>query len=437
MTAVETAPAPAARPDQESPVPTAIVPTPQQSAWQRDRLGVFFHFGMNTFHGVEWSDGTLPASSFDPSDLDADQWVATAKELGARYVVLTAKHHDGFCLWPTATTDYSVRSSPWRDGRGDVVREVSDACARHGVKFGFYLSPWDRNAPAYADEAAYDDFYAQQLRELCTGYGRVDEIWFDGAGSEGHRYDWARISSVIHELQPQAMVFNMGAPTIRWVGNEDGLAADPVEYVVRKTEFSNYTVETVELTDALYLPPECDVSLRRGWFWHPEDAPKTLDHLLAIYYRSVGLGANLLLNLPPDSTGRLPQEDVRRLRELRTELDRRFAAPLPAGVREVAPGVWELDFGSAVTFDHLWLTEELAGGQRVTAHELCDATGTPFASGFTVGSQRVQIFEPVTTRTVTVRVTGEGAVLTGATAFLAGVTSVPEIAYLATTDAPL
>jgi len=399
------------------------------------RLGAFFHFGLNTFHGVEWSDGTLPAAGFVPGELDADQWVRTARELGARYVVLTAKHHDGFCLWPTATTAYSVAASPWRGGAGDVVREVADACARHGLGLGLYLSPWDRNAPQYADPAAYDDFYAAQLRELCGNYGDIAEIWFDGAGSEGRVYDWGRYLEVVRELQPRAMVFNMGAPTIRWVGNEDGLAADPVRYAVDRGELSNYTDDRVDYGGALYLPPECDVSIRHGWFWAEHDEPKSLDHLLAIYYGSVGLGANLLLNLPPDTRGLIPDTDVARVRELRAELDRRFGDPLAAELSATADG-WRADFAAEIELDHLLLQEELADGQRVTGFEVVTDAGEPVARGGSIGAQRLCVFPMRRVRSLTVRVGGEGAALSGVTGFRTGVSTVPSIEYAAPTDPP-
>lgn len=204
-----------------------IAPTPQQLAWQLDGFGLFLHFGVNTFNGEEWSDGTLDPATFDPTGLDASQWARTARAAGAKYVVLTAKHHDGFCLWPTATTTYSVASSPWREGRGDVVAELAEACRGADLGLGLYLSPWDRNAHCYDDPAAYDDFYLRQLTELCTRYGPLYELWFDGAGSEGRTYDWDAIMAVVDQHQPDAMVFNMGRPTIRWAGNEDGLAEDP------------------------------------------------------------------------------------------------------------------------------------------------------------------------------------------------------------------
>lgn len=414
---------------------TIVAPTSGQLAWQALELGVFCHFGINTFHGLEWSDGTLPTASFAPDGLDAHQWVRTAKELGARYFILTAKHHDGFCLWPTATTDYSVASSPWRGGQGDVVAEVAQACADQDLPLGLYLSPWDRNAGCYPDPEAYDRFYLAQLRELCTNYGPLVELWFDGAGSQGREYDWASISSLIAELQPDAMIFNMGAPTIRWVGNEDGLAEDPVEYVVDRTDFSNYTVETVSLEQSLYLPPECDVSLRRGWFWADDDAPKSLDHLTSIYYRSIGMGANLLLNLPPDRHGLIPDEDVARVREWRTELDRRFAAPVEARVSSLGDRRWQIDFSEEATFDHLVLAEDHAAGQRVTRHRVL-VDGAPVAEGRTIGHQRIHVVRTVTAQQLIVEVEGDGAVLKSATAYATGVEQIARFDYRAPTETP-
>lgn len=419
----------------ESITVSIVAPTAAQLAWQNLELGVFCHFGINTFHGQEWSDGTLPAASFDPDRFDARQWVRTAKDLGARYFILTAKHHDGFCLWPSATTDYSVASSPWRDGQGDVVADVAQACADEGLPLGLYLSPWDRNADCYSDPEAYDRFYLAQLRELCSNYGPLVELWFDGAGSQGREYDWASISDLIATLQPDAMIFNMGAPTIRWVGNEDGLAADPVEYVVDRTDFSNYTVETVSLDQALYLPPECDVSLRRGWFWAEDDAPKSLEHLTSIYYRSIGMGANLLLNLPPDRHGLIPTEDVTRVREWRAELDRRFATPIETRLTPLGGHRWQLDLGQETTFDHLVLAEDHTDGQRVTRHRVL-VGGDRIAEGQTVGHQRIHVFPAVTAQQLIVEVEGDDPVLTAATAYATGVEQIARIDYRAPTATP-
>ncbi|TDD71646.1 alpha-L-fucosidase [Jiangella aurantiaca] len=399
-------------------------------------VGVFIHFGINTYFGKEWSNGSLPASAFDPTEFDARQWVSVAKDAGAQYLVLTAKHHDGFCLWPTSTTDYSVRSSPWRGGRGDVVAEVAEACGKAGLGLGLYVSPWDRNASCYGDPAAYNDFYVRQLTELCTRYGPLVELWFDGAGSEGYPYDWPRIADVIHRHQPGAMVFNMGAPTIRWVGNENGLAADPVEYVVDHTQMSNYTIVSSTFAEALYLPPECDVSIRRGWFWQQDDSPKDLEHLLGIYYRSVGMGANLLLNLPPNRLGLLDEADVKRVQEWARELDARFAEPIHGEIGR-RDDEWLVRFPDEVTLDHLRLSEHLDDGQRVTGHRIWHSDDLICSAG-TIGVNRLHVFPRRTVRELRVELTGPGAGLDAVTAYRTGHESPPRIpaGYVAPTDHP-
>lgn len=428
------------RADALSTAPAVLAPTPAQLAWQKDGLGVFFHFGVNTFAGKEWSDGTLAPDTFDPSDLDADQWVRTARDLGAKYVVLTAKHHDGFCLWPTATTAYSVASSPWKDGGGDVVAEVVDACRRHGMKLGLYLSPWDRNAPQYEDPETYDEFYLAQLRELCTNYGELHELWFDGAGSAGREYAWDRIGEVIAELQPTAMVFNMGPATIRWVGNEDGLAADPVEYVTTSTDLNNYDEDVIETGEAVYLPPECDVSLRKGWFWQPGEEPKSLSHLLAIHDRSIGLGANLLLNIPPDRRGRLDDADVERVRELAEALQQRFGDPVEAVLETGGAGAVRAQLPAGTTFDHVEIHEALEEGQRVAAHRVLLEDGTVLATGGSIGVRRIHRLEtPVQSDSLVVEVDGPGAVIESVAVHDAGDAPTPDsdIAYSATTQRPV
>ncbi|GAA1614690.1 alpha-L-fucosidase [Actinoplanes couchii] len=413
---------------------SSVVPTPEQLRWQRDRFGLFFHFGPNTALDLEWGDGTAGVDVFNPAKLDADGWVRTAAELGARYVVLTAKHHDGFCLWPTATTNYSVASSTWRDGTGDVVREVADACARHGVRFGVYLSPWDRHEPTWGTEPdAYNRIFTGQLRELCTKYGELCEIWFDGAGSEHQAYDWDAAMAVIDELQPGAMVFNMGRPTIRWVGNEDGVAADPVEYVVSSTHVSNYTDATDSLTTSQYLPPECDVSVRPGWFWHANEDPKSVDHLLAVFYRSIGLGANLLLNVPPTADGELDARDVARLLTVRREMEKRFATPIPSDLSSTGTTV-VADFGREISFDHLVIEEELDEGQRVQQHVVIDDDGTELITAGTIGMQRIHVRAGMRTRRLHLRLTGDAPRIRVVTAFAAGTDWTGEIEYTAPTE---
>ncbi|GAA1878667.1 alpha-L-fucosidase [Lapillicoccus jejuensis] len=427
-----------------TPVGDRLRPTPAQLRWQQLRLGTFVHYGLNTFHGKEWSDGTLPPSSFDPTALDARQWARTAREAGSRYLVLTAKHHDGFCLWPTATTSYGVVSSPWRGGRGDLVEEVAQACADEGLQLGLYLSPWDRSHPAYADPAAYDEVYCRQLAELCTRYGALTELWFDGAGSEGRVYDWARIMDVVGEHQPDAMVFNMGRPTIRWAGNEDGIAPDPVDYVVGHSKMSQYTVVTTTFQEALYLPPECNVSLHRGWFWHPQAEAKTVDHLMAVWYRSVGRGGNLLLNVPPDTRGLVAEGDVERLREWTARREELFGRPVEVDVVPSSEAGDEdevrtvsLTLPTGTRLDHLELREELSGGQRVTSY-VVRAGDRVVAAGDRVGAQRVLVTQPLTTDRLEVELHGRGAGLVGATAWDTGGAQVPGLpeGYRAPTDYP-
>jgi alpha-L-fucosidase len=391
-------------------------PTPQQREWQRWGLGMFAHFGLNTFADVEWSDGTLSPRLFDPVDLDAAEWVAAAADAGAEYFVLTAKHHDGFCLWPTAATDYSVASSPWRDGRGDVVRQVADACAARGIRFGVYLSPWDRHEPSYPDAPAYDDFYTRQLTELLSGYGPIAELWLDGAGSAGRSYDWDRYLDVVDRLQPGAMVFNMGRPTIRWAGNEDGIADDPVAYAVDRTADSQYTDSFTALPGRAYLPPECDVSIRRKWFHSPSDETKSPEHLLAIWYRSVGRGANLLLNVPPTPRGRLDPADVRALRAFTAERERRFGAPIPGVLLDATDDgrdrtdrgrghngrTYRVALPRRARIRHVELIEALDAGQRVRHHEV-RIGGVTVAAGSTVGARRIHIVGPVESDELVVR----------------------------------
>ncbi|MEU9701045.1 alpha-L-fucosidase [Streptomyces sp. NPDC047981] len=404
-----------------------VVPTAAQLAWQESGFGIFLHFGVNTFHGKEWSDGTLDPATFDPTELDARQWARTAAEAGAGHVILTAKHHDGFCLWPTGTTAYSVASSPWREGRGDVVAELAEACREVGIGLGLYLSPWDRNASCYDDPEAYDAFYVRQLTELCTRYGPLAELWFDGAGSENRRYDWDAVMAVVDAHQPDAMVFNMGRPTLRWAGNEDGLAADPCWYATDTTGISIYDDGAHGLDQMRYLPPECDVPIRGNWFWQPDDLHtlKSREHLLALWYRSVGLGAGLLLNVPPDRRGLIDEADRTRLLDFTAELRRRFATPLPGELSPAGEGETLVRFPGPVTFDHLELREELTSGQHISGHEVL-ADGRPVAAGGTVGVRRVHATRATTARELLVRLRG-GSTLASVTAYRTGHTSPPAL----------
>ncbi len=289
---------------------TDVKPSPQQVEWQDLEFGVLIHYTTNTFLDREWGDGTADPKVFNPTDLDAEQWVRAAQAAGAKYVVLVAKHHDGFCLWPTEQTDYSVKNSPWRGGRGDLVREVSDAAKKYGLKFGVYLSPWDRHEPRYKNSAEYDDYYSAELHELITNYGNLTEFWLDGAGSGGHVYNFPGIIDELRIYQPNALVFADVAlfeyGDIRWVGNEDGTIP-----------YENWNV--IDRHGYLrWRPVEADTPLHKsGWFWHPnnESTLKTTAELVSTYDETIGRGGQLMLGLAPDRRGLLPDADVKRLQE--------------------------------------------------------------------------------------------------------------------------
>ncbi|SMF87752.1 alpha-L-fucosidase [Paenibacillus uliginis N3/975] len=385
-------------------------PTKQQLQWQDMEMGMFCHFGMNTFCDQEWGEGNDSPDLFNPSRLDVRQWVRTAKEAGFKYFILTTKHHDGFCLWPTRTTDYSVKSSLWRQGQGDVVRECADACMEEGIGFGIYLSPWDRHEPCYENKEAYDDFYAEQLTELLTQYGPLVEIWFDGAGSEGREYDWPRIMGLIEQYQPDALIFNMGAPTIRWVGNEDGVAPYPCWNTAESARVSMFTEESLTWLPETprWVPAECDVPIRKEhWFWHPDDEHSlhTLDHLLDVYYRSVGHGCNLLLNLAPDHTGLLPKTDVERVLEFGNELRKRFSAPLAE--TSSAGSIVELLMETEESINHIVLMEEISQGERIRAYVLeawQQDTWTELVRGSAIGHKKIDSFDTIRTDRIRLRV---------------------------------
>lgn len=328
------------------PLPLAArpLPTPAQLAWQRDEFALFLHFGVNTFTNREWGDGTEDPSIFNPSLLDCGQWARAARDAGARAVILTVKHHDGFCLWPTKTTRHSVASSPWRSGQGDVVREFSDAARAAGLRVGLYCSPWDRNATVYGDSPRYNDFYIAQLTELLTQYGDIAEVWFDGANGEGPNgrrqvYDWPRIWGTVRRLQPNAVMFSDAGPDVRWIGNERGSAGDPNWSTVDPSIVTAPGVEGPEIERSLqhgdregtvWRPGETDVSIRPGWFHHAaEDAKvKSVDDLVGIWFSSVGRNSKLLLNVPPARDGLIAAADVNRLREFRSAREALFADEL-------------------------------------------------------------------------------------------------------------
>lgn len=386
-------------------------PTKQQAAWQDLELGMFCHFGLNTFCNREWGEGHDSPAVFQPESLDAGQWARTAKLAGMKYLMLTAKHHDGFCLWPTETTDYSVKLSPWKNGQGDVVYECAEACRIEGIRFGVYLSPWDRHDPRYPDPKAYDDVYCTQLTELLTRYGPLVEIWFDGAGSEGRLYDWSRIMSVVNKYQPEAMVFNMGAPTVRWVGNEDGVAPYPCWNTAEAARISMFTSEMTSWLPETpsWVPAECPVPIRGNhWFWHPNDETplRSLDELMELYYRSVGHGATLLLNLAPDNRGLLLEEEVHRVIEFGDELKRRFSNPLAE--TNGKGDVLAIQLPDDRVIDHVILMEQIEHGERVQEYVLeaeQEGLWTEITRGTAIGHKKIDSFPTVRTRQIRIRIT--------------------------------
>ena len=337
--------------EQKVDMAARLVPTPQQYAWQQMELTAFLHFGINTFTGREWGDGKEDPALFNPSELDAEQWVKSLKNAGFKMVILTAKHHDGFCLWPTATTKHSVASSPWKNGQGDVVKELRKACDKYDMKFGVYLSPWDRNAECYGDSPRYNEFFIRQLTELLSNYGEVHEVWFDGANGEGPNgkkqiYDWDAFYKTIQRLQPKAVMAIMG-DDVRWVGNEKGIGREtewtatvltPGIYtrsqennkrlgVFGKAEDLGSRKILEKATELFWYPSEVDVSIRPGWFYHAEEdgKVKSLKHLSDIYFQSVGYNSVLLLNIPPDRRGLIHEADIKRLKEFADYRQQTFA----------------------------------------------------------------------------------------------------------------
>jgi alpha-L-fucosidase len=405
-------------------VATPAIPTAAQLAWQREELAMFIHFGVNTFTDREWGDGTESPAIFDPQRLDPRQWARTAKAAGFRAMVLTAKHHDGFCLWPTATTTHSVARSPWKSGSGDVVREFVDACREHGLRAGLYLSPWDRNNPAYGDSPRYNDLYAAQLTELLTRYGTIAEVWFDGANGEGPNgkrqvYDWPRVWALVRRLQPGAVMFSDAGPDVRWCGNERGTAGDPnwspvdpgvVRYPGQDDPGVTAALQHGQPNGSVWRPAEVDVSIRRGWFHHPaeEATVRSVENLVQLYFTSVGRNSKLLLNVPPTRDGVLHDTDVARLLGMRARLDAMFAAPLTIartswrsmGARS-AVGEWTLSRASTPAIARL--AEDITRGQRIARYALYGETGGAWnvlAHGSTIGHAKLDRLVTLSVRRV-------------------------------------
>lgn len=375
---------------------------------------MFIHFGVNTFTNREWGDGREDPAVFAPSALDARQWARTARAAGFRAMILTAKHHDGFCLWPTRTTIHSVARSPWRAGQGDLVREFVTACRAESLRPGLYLSPWDRNAPLYGDSPRYNEFYWAQLTELLTNYGPLAEVWFDGANGEGPNgkrqvYDWPRTWALVRKLQPAAVMFSDAGPDIRWNGNERGTAGDPNWSTVDPARVpypgmsGNEVIAALQHGDAngsVWRPAEADVSIRPGWFYHPaeDDRVRTSDNLVDLYFRSVGRNSKLLLNVPPTPAGQLHDTDISRLTGFHAQLRTLFGIDHARGRRmswrltSAREAVAEVDLGRPTRIGVVRIAEDITRGQAVARHTIWGAdTGDwrQLAQGTTIGYARL------------------------------------------------
>ncbi len=423
------------------PAPLAPTPSPRQTAWRGLERYLFCHFGPNTFTDKEWGGGNEDPNLFNPTDLDCLQWAKAAKSAGFAGIVITAKHHDGFCLWPSKFSTHTVAQSSWRAGKGDVLADLSKACRKVGIKMGVYLSPWDRNHPAYGTPA-YNQVFASMLREVLGNYGPIFEVWFDGANGEGPNgkkqvYDWPLFIRTVRKYQPNAVIFSDAGPDIRWIGNEEGIAGETNWALVDRSRYSPGHASTEELNHGYpdgrdYVPGECDVSIRPGWFYHPEenDKVKSVSQLMSIYERSVGRNANLILNVPPDRAGRFNDADLRALdgfgkaiaKTYGKDLALRSAASSSAdrgrgfqASRAVdgnpatywaAPdgklsGGVELAFAKPVTFDRVMLQEYDPLGQRIAAfHVEAEVEGEwrRIGGGTTIGYKRI-LEVPETTAT--------------------------------------
>ncbi|MGQ0647378.1 MAG: alpha-L-fucosidase [Gemmatimonadaceae bacterium] len=426
------------------------MPTPAQLQWQRDELALFVHFGVNTYTNREWGDGSEDPRLFRPTRFDAREWARIARRAGFKAIVLTAKHHDGFCLWPSSVSTHGVSSSAWRDGHGDIVGDLAGACRVEGLGLGLYLSPWDRHEASYGDSPRYMDFYVAQLEELLTRYGKVVEVWFDGANGEGPNgkrqvYDWPRIHATVRRLQPGAVMFSDAGPDVRWIGNERGVAGetcwstiDPaaVPYAGYDAPGVGELLQRGDPRGGVWRPGETDVSIRPGWFWHPAEDGKvrSAGNLLDLYFTSVGRNSKLLLNVPPTTDGLWHPNDVTSLDVFASRRTDLFDRDLCRGARVISdsrgssgsalvvdpdPETWwgtdpgiqratlELVLGRPSRANVLRLAEPIVHGQSIERYSVAIATGgtwRPATSGTTIGYARLARFEAATVERVRVTV---------------------------------
>lgn len=421
-----------------------VKPYPQQLRMLRETpFYAFIHFSPNTYTGLEWGDGTESPEIFNPTELDCDQWAEAVKSAGMTGMVLTAKHHDGFCLWPSKYTEHSIKNSPYKNGKGDIVKEAAEACKRHGLKFGFYLSPWDRNSPLYGTDE-YNDYYKNQLTELLTNYGEIFHVWFDGACGEGPNgkkqiYDMQGYFELVHKLQPNATIFQDGG-TVRWCGNEAG-RAPYAQWAVVPVELCPYNPVQVEgpLVEGnvdfaynsdvgigsipyimyskglVFSPAETDMSIRPGWFYHENEEAHSLERLFNTYITSVGNNATFNLNIPPMPNGKLNDNDVKRLKELgeliRAELSKDLtvdATITKTGSESLTQPVFNIRFNEPKLIKYVEIAENIKEGQRVELFDISaknnDGVFRSQKQDTTIGSRKIVPLSPVTTDEIRIKI---------------------------------
>ncbi|SKB95000.1 alpha-L-fucosidase [Sphingobacterium nematocida] len=440
----------------------SVKPTQRQLNWQKLEVTGFLHFGINTFTGKEWGDGSESPSLFNPSKLDTDQWVKVAKKAGINLLILTAKHHDGFCLWPTQTTEYSIKNAPYLDGKGDILKSLAESCKKFDMKIGVYLSPWDRNAKSYGSEA-YNEMFRNQLTEVLSQYGKIDEVWFDGANGEGpngkkQEYDWSSYYNLIRKLQPDAVIAVMG-PDVRWVGTETGYGRETEWSVVPANNLDQNNIaagsqqqmnikpagdmqnkdvgsrdKILKAKGLVWYPAETDVSIRPGWFYHAhEDSKvKSKEKLLDIYFHSVGKNGVLLLNIPPTKEGLIHQIDETNLIEWKNLRDQIFGNNVlhhkgvkllkdgnRKSLKNDGTGIWttkkenqelifEYESTKDLTFNILQLGEFIKWGQRVEKFEIQvkkNNNWESIANGTTIGYKRIMVLPTTVSNHIRIKIT--------------------------------
>lgn len=413
-------------------------PTAKQKSWANMEFYLFMHFGPNTFTDLEWGKGTEHEEVFNPSELDCRQWCRIALAAGAKGIIITAKHHDGFCLWPSKFSTHTVRESKWKNGKGDVLKDLSAACREYGLKFGVYLSPWDRNHPQYGT-AGYNQVFVNMMKEIINNYGPLFEFWWDGANGEGPNgkkqvYDWHLFEKTMRQFAPGTVVFSDIGPDIRWVGNENGIAGDPDWNQLDTTGFTrglgappNDTLNHGNQNGGNWIPAECDVSIRPGWFYHEKEDSlvKSPADLFLLWQKSVGRGANLLLNVPPDRRGRINAHDSAALVDFRKLREQSFSRPLihkNFDIKESARQQYKFSSPRVVTINCLVLREFLDSGQNIisfTVDFFFHDEKVKTIQGNTIGHQRILSFPSLqcTDLVLTINNQKHKAILKGIDAF--------------------